>query len=197
MSLQEPVPDQSVARVQLPVFHAAQAKLRWLMRHARFVAARCGRRWGKNVVGESVAADDAAHGLRVGWFAPEHKRLSESYNVIVETLDPVKKRSSKTDGMIQTINGGRVEFWSLEDENAGRSRKYHRIIVDEGAFTKPKAIDTWMKALRPTLVDYRGRALVMSNTNSSVEAMLLNPLQIRLVLGFEVMETSDEVSEVG
>jgi hypothetical protein len=85
--------------------------------------------------------------------------------VIADTLDPVKKRSSKTEGMIQTINGGRVEFWSLEDENAGRSRKYHRVIFDEFAFTKPKTIEIWRRSVRPTLVDYRGRALVMSNTN--------------------------------
>lgn len=161
-----PSPEQSTATIKLPTFHRAQAKLRWLMTQHRFVAARCGRRFGKNVIGESVAIDDAAHGRLVGWFAPENKRLSESYNVIVEGLEPIKKSSDKTNGMIRTINGGAVEFWSLEDEHAGRSRKYHRIIVDEGAFTKPKQmINTWKKAMRPTLVDYRGRALVMSNTN--------------------------------
>ena len=135
------------------------------MSQARLVAARCGRRWGKNVVGESVAIDDASHGRLVGWFAPENKRLSESYEVIVSALEPIKKRSDKTHGIIRTVNGGAVEFWSLEDENAGRSRKYHRIILDEGAFTKPKTIDWWTKSAKPTLLDYAGRALVMSNTN--------------------------------
>lgn len=164
-TLDLPQPNYSTAKVSYPVFHPAQAKLRWLMSQTRFVLARCGRRWGKNVVGESVAIDDAAKGLLVGWFAPENKRLSESYNVVVEALDPVKKSSDKTHGMIRTITGGRVEFWSLEDENAGRSRKYHRVIIDEAAFTKPKTINTWTRSIRPTLVDYRGRALVMSNTN--------------------------------
>ena len=128
-------------------------------------AARCGRRWGKNVFGETLAASDSCKGRLVGWFAPEHKRLAESYNVIVELIEAVKKRSSKTEGMIETIKGGKVEFWSLEDENAGRSRKYHRIIVDEGAFTKPKAIETWQRSIEPTLLDYDGSAIVMSNTN--------------------------------
>ena len=135
------------------------------MHQNRLVVARCGRRWGKNVIGEAVACDDAAHGLLVGWFAPENKRLSESYNVIVEALEPVKKNSDKTHGMIRTITGGQVEFWSLEDENAGRSRKYHRVIIDEAAFAKPKAINIWTRSIKPTLLDYRGRALVMSNTN--------------------------------
>lgn len=153
------------AVVKLPTFHPAQAKLRWLMRECRLVAARCGRRWGKNALGESVAIDDAAHGRLVGWFAPENKRLSESYNVIVEALEPIKKSSDKTHGVIRSISGGRIDFWSLEDPNAGRSRKYHRVIIDEAAFTKPKTIDIWTRSIRPTLVDYRGRALVMSNTN--------------------------------
>ena len=128
------------------------------------MAARCGRRWGKNVFGETLAADDSCKGRLVGWFAPEHKRLSESYNVIAEMVSAAKKRSSKTEGMIETIEGGKVEFWSLEDENAGRSRKYHRIIVDEAAFTKPKAIETWQRSIEPTLLDYDGSAILMSNT---------------------------------
>lgn len=135
------------------------------MSQTRLVVARCGRRWGKNVVGETVAVEDAARGRLVAWCAPEHKRLAESYNVIVEQLDPAKKSSSKTEGVIRTITGGRVDFWSLEDENACRSRKYHRIIVDEAGFTKPKTIDTWTKSMKPTLLDYGGRALIMSNTN--------------------------------
>lgn len=158
-------PDFTAAKVELPRFHAAQAKLRWLMAQARYVVARCGRRWGKNVIGEGTACDDAAHGYYVGWFAPENKRLSESYNVIVEALESVKRSSDKTYGMIRTITGGRVEFWSMEDPYAGRSRKYHRIIIDEAAFTKPKSIDIWTKSIKPTLLDYGGRALVMSNTN--------------------------------
>lgn len=151
------------ARVGLPTFHPKQVELFRLKGKRK--AARCGRRWGKNVFGETMAVSDACKGRLVGWFAPEHKRLSESFNVIAEVVEQAKKRSSKTEGMIETIMGGKVEFWSLEDENAGRSRKYHRIIVDEGAFTKPKAIETWQRSIEPTLLDYDGSAVVMSNTN--------------------------------
>lgn len=158
--------EATTAAVKLPTFHAAQAKLRWTMRHARFVVARCGRRWGKNVVGESVAADDAAHGRLVGWFAPENRRAAESFNVILETLEPIKRNASRQEHVIRTITGGRIDFWSLEDENAGRGRKYHRVIFDEAAFTKPKVtLETWQRSVKPTLLDYGGRALIMSNTN--------------------------------
>lgn len=148
----------------VPYFHPAQARL--FRAPGKRKAARCGRRWGKNVFGESVAASDACKGRLVGWFAPEHKRLSESFNVIVDAVERAKKRSSKTEGKIDTLTGGSVEFWSLEDENAGRSRKYHRIIIDEAAFTRPeKGLDTWQRSIEPTLVDYDGSAIVMSNTN--------------------------------
>src|SRR5581483_1156601 len=102
----------------------------------------------------------------VGWFAPENRRAAESYNAIHDMLEPIKKNSSKTDHVIRTINGGRIDFWSLEDENAGRGRKYHRIIIDEAAFTKNKqALKTLQESILPTLLDFGGRALVMSNTN--------------------------------
>lgn len=158
-----PGPEPRKVRIAVPYLHKAQAKL--FRTPGKRKAARCGRRWGKNVFGETLAISDSCKGRLVGWFAPEHKRLSESYNVIAQAIEGVKRRRSKTEGIIETINGGKVEFWSLEDENAGRSRKYHRIIVDEGAFTKPKAIETLQRSLEPTLLDYDGSMIVMSNTN--------------------------------
>jgi hypothetical protein len=152
------------AKVKLPSFHRAQAKLRWVMHHNRFVVARCGRRWGKNVLGESVGVDDAVHGRLVGWFAPENKRLRASFDVMKSLVEPALSRASKNEDIIETITGGKIEFWSLEDEDAGRSRGYDRVIIDEAAFTKPKTVEVWKKSIRPTLVDRRGRALIMSNT---------------------------------
>lgn len=123
--------------------------------------------------GETVAASDAMKGRLVGWFAPEYKRIAESYNVIAESLLPAKLTSSKTEGRIRTVFGGGVDFWSLEDDNAGRGRKYHRVVIDEGAFAKPKAIETWQRAIEPTLTDYDGAAIVMSNTNGVDQDNLL------------------------
>ena len=88
------------------------------------------------------------------------------------TTDTDHDRCDNGDDGDDSINGGRGNDDSLddedelEDENAGRSRKYHRVIIDEGAFTKPKQmIDTWERSIMPTLLDYNGRALVMSNTS--------------------------------
>lgn len=132
----------------------------------RFKVIRCGRRWGKTGLGVTVAADDAIKGRYVGWFAPEYKFVAETYREIETILDPIKKNSSK-DGVFSTITKGRIDFWSLENPLAGRSRKYHRIIIDEAAFGKDNLLDIWRKNLRPTLLDYAGEALILSNTNGN------------------------------
>lgn len=152
-------------QVQLPVLHAGQLDALNVINSYRFTAGRCGRRYGKTELGKTWAADGALKAEPVGWFAPDYKRLSESYNDLSELLKPVIRNSSKTEGMMRLLNGGRIEFWTLEDEHAGRSRRYKRVVIDEGAFTKPNMLDIWNKAIKPTLLDFSGKAAVLSNTN--------------------------------
>jgi len=157
--------------IVLPTLHAGrdgksgQVAAFKTLRDNRFVALRAGRRWGKTDAGKVIAADAAIKSRSVGWFAPDYKRLSEAFYEVAATLIPVTKQSSKVDGVIRTITGGRIDFWTLEDESAGRSRKYHLVIMDEAAFTKPNMMQIWERSIQPTLLDYRGKALAMSNTN--------------------------------
>ena len=151
--------------IKLPTFHPEQVRAFKTTASWDYVALRAGRRWGKNVYGETTASDHIARGMTVGWFAPEYKRLSETYENIAQMIEPVKTRSKQGE-VIRTMTDGRVDFWSLEDENAGRGRKYHLIVIVEAAFGKKKILrETWERSIKPTLVDYAGRALVMSNTN--------------------------------
>jgi hypothetical protein len=76
-------------------------------------------------------------------------------------LKPVILRSDKTERRIEVINGGVIEFWSLQDEDAGRSRKYKRVVIDEAAKCK-NLRKAWQEAIRPTLSDYRGDADFLS-----------------------------------
>lgn len=150
-------------RVELPTLHPGQVSAYNLP--ARFKAGRCGRRWGKTKFGTTIAMDDAINSRSVGWFAPEYKFLSEPYQEIQATLSGLVSSSSESKGVIRTRSRGNIDFWSLENPLAGRGRKYHRVIIDECAFAKPNMFDVWRKNIRPTLVDYRGRALALSNTN--------------------------------
>jgi len=128
---------------------------------------RCGRRWGKTDYGATIACDGAIKRESIGWFAPEHKFIAEAFNDIADILAPVKRASSKVEGVIRTTTGGRIDFWSLENDRAGRSRKYHKVIIDEGAFAKSNMMDIWEKSIEPTLLDYSGSATVLSNTNGN------------------------------
>ena len=71
-------------------------------------------------------------------------------------LDPIKKSGSKVDGVIHAISGGRVDFWTLNNPNAGRSRRYHGVIIDEAAFAEDDLQAIWERAIKPALLDYRG-----------------------------------------
>jgi hypothetical protein len=71
---------------------------------------------------------------------------------------------------IRLRTGGRLDFWSLDNDMAGRSRGYQRIVIDEAAFAKNgdnrtagSMMAIWGRSIKPTLYDYGGQALVCSN----------------------------------
>jgi len=123
---------------------------------------RCGRRWGKTLFGSTIICDGAARGESWGLFAPEYKFTAETYREIDEILDPIKKSGSKVDGVIRTISSGRVDFWTLNNPNAGRSRRYHGVVIDEAAFAGPDMQDIWEKSIKPSLLDFGGVCWVFS-----------------------------------
>jgi hypothetical protein len=150
--------------VKLPTLHPDQIRAYKKLRENRFLALRCGRRWGKTLLGETLSANAAVKRETIGWFAPEYKFLSEPYQSLRNILVPVTHTAQKGQ-IIRTTTGGQIDFWSLDNEIAGRGRRYHKVIIDEAAFAKENMTDMWRRNIRPTLVDFRGSALVMSNTN--------------------------------
>ena len=131
-------------------------------------AIRCGRRWGKTDWGKVWIGDGALKGWPCGIFAPDYKRMSEVYaelEVMLSPATPSQRGSNKSEGVIRLNGGGRIDFWTLGDESAGRSRKYKRVFLDESAFTAPNMMSIWEKSIEPTLLDYRGDCVTASNTN--------------------------------
>lgn len=96
----------------------------------------------------------------VGYFAPTYKLLDGTYNECLATFNPIINRKHEHQ-FIELITGGRIEFWSLENELAGRSRKYHRTITDESAFVKD-LYKKWTESIRATLTDFKGDAYFLS-----------------------------------
>jgi hypothetical protein len=157
--------------ISLAQLHFGQSKAYWALRPCRFKALRCGRRFGKTEFAKTWIAQGLVQGEECAWFAPQHMTWSEVYLDLTQMLRPILDASSRTPPVIRLSNGGRIDFWSLENPIAGRGRRYRRIVIDEAAFTKDgdnrsddSMMALWEKGIKPTLFDYGGEALVCSNS---------------------------------
>lgn len=139
-------------------FHEAQKTIYRDPAKRKLVVA--GRRFGKTTMLEQAAGNWGAQGRRVGWFAPSYKVLLPSYKAIRDLVRPITINANKTDMIIELIGGGHIEFWTLDNEDAGRSRKYHNAIIDEASLVKKGLRDTWEQAIEPTLLDYNGDCIM-------------------------------------
>lgn len=127
----------------------------------RFNVVNVGRRAGKTVLGLDRCATPETLPYPVAWFSPTYKMLLEVWREAVRTFAPITARRNSQERRLEFITGGLLEFWSLDNPDVARGRKYRRIIVDEAAMV-PTLLDTWQYALRPTLADYAGDAWFLS-----------------------------------
>jgi hypothetical protein len=158
-------------RLILTPLHAGQVDAYWALKPYRFKALRCGRRFGKTDFAKTWIAQGLAQGYECAWFAPQHMTWAEVYPEMANIVRPILDTGSKGSAVMRMKTGGRLDFWTLENEIAGRGRRYHRIAIDEAAFTKDgdnkvdgSMMQLWETAIKPTLVDYGGEALVCSNS---------------------------------
>ena len=138
--------------------HEAQQQI--LSEAKRFNVLCCGRRFGKSALAINLICETAIDGHPVGYFAPTYKLLAGTYKECLATLEPIIKRKNENQ-FIELITGGVIDFWSLENELAGRSRKYKRSIIDEGAFDRNLFVH-WTESIRATLSDLKGDAWFLS-----------------------------------
>ncbi len=128
---------------------------------ARFNVVNVGRRSGKTVLGMDRCATPETLPYPVAWFSPTYKMLLEVWRECARLFAPITARRSSQDHRLEFITGGVLEFWSLDNPDVARGRKYRRLIIDEAAMV-PALMDTWQYALRPTLADYGGDAWFLS-----------------------------------
>ena len=145
--------------ITLPSQHVGQQTI--TREASRFNVLACGRRYGKTTYGIDRCVTPDVLAYPVGWFSPTYKMLLEVWREAVRVLKPIATRVSTSDHRIENLAGGVLEFWSLDNPDSARGRKYRRIIVDEAAMV-PALMDAWQYALRPTLVDYSGDAYFLS-----------------------------------
>jgi len=142
----------------LPKPHSGQ---RAMLREARrYNVAACGRRFGKSTLAIELLSRPALEAQPVAYFSPTYKLLIEVWRLLETTLQPVISRSNATERRIELITGGVIECWSMDNPDAGRSRRYARAVIDEAGLVADLG-ERWQAAIRPTLADLRGDAWLM------------------------------------
>jgi len=127
---------------------------------ARFRVVMCGRRYGKSALGIRLACDAALQGKPVGWFAPSYKLALEAWRELSQRLQPIVARQNEQDKRMELVTGGVIEIWTLDTPDPARGRKYALAVIDEAGIAKD-LLEVWQAAIRPTLVDFGGRALFL------------------------------------
>jgi hypothetical protein len=144
--------------------HPAQSDV--LANAKRFNVLCCGRRWGKTTLAEELLLDPdgmagALDGNPVAYFAPTYKMLMEVWRTIVETCDPITLKKSEQENRIELYGGGVIDFWSLDNPNSCRGRKYKKVVIDEAAVILHLK-EAWTKVIRATLTDLKGDCWFLS-----------------------------------
>ena len=135
--------------------HPGQTKV--LEEAGRFNVLECGRRFGKTHLGIQLAIDRAIDGGEVGWFAPTYRSLADPWRDIEKILGPVIAKTDRVEKRLDLISGGTLDFWSLDNIDAGRGRRYDRIVIDEAGIVRDLG-PAWQETLRATLADRQGDA---------------------------------------
>ena len=148
-------------RVQVEVRRLHPGQVRIAEDPARFKVVMCGRRFGKTAMGIRLAMDVALKGDPVGWFTPTYKYATEVWRELTRRLGPAIEKADEREKRIDLHNGGSLEIWTLDGtEDPARGRFYRRVVVDEAGLV-PGLLSIWTLAIRPTLTDLAGDALIL------------------------------------
>lgn len=148
--------------------HAAQQQI-WDER-VRFNVICCGRRFGKSAFSQEVLASPEdktngfAHGWPVAYMTPTYKMLAEPWREIQDIFAPLIRKKNEQEKRLEFYNGGSLDFWSLEEPESIRGRKYRRVVLDEAAAADRHGHlkNDWTKIIRPTLTDLKGDGFFLS-----------------------------------
>lgn len=145
--------------------HSGQLEI--LQQKRRFNTVCCGRRWGKTelaqhlLLGVGESDNGALQGYPVAYGAPTYRMLTEVWRELSSILEPVLASKSESEKRMELITGGVIDFWSLDNFDSIRGRKYKRFISDESAMTRYLK-EAFSHVIRPTLTDMRGDCFFLS-----------------------------------
>jgi len=143
-------------RLELPQPHTNQQKI--LDSQSRFRVVMCGRRFGKSELSQIEIITNALVGKNVAYITPTYQLARVFFEKLIKA---VPFESNKSELSIKFPNEGSVEFFTGERLDNLRGRKFHLVVIDEASFI-PNLEEGWLNSIRPTLTDYKGRALFLS-----------------------------------
>src|SRR3990172_3580874 len=151
--------ETATVEVILKKLHDAQVKV--MSEAKRFNVLKMGRQWGKTTLTPELSMTPMLDGFPVGYWCPTYKDLYEVWQEMKQVCYPVIKSKDEQVKQITLHTGGKIDFWSMEDPDSGRGRKYKRVIVDE-AEKASHFRQAWEQTIRPTLAFYEGDAWILS-----------------------------------
>ena len=127
-------------RIELNAPHSGQQKV--IDGARRFNVLQCGRRFGKTELGEDRIINTALTGQPAAWFAPTYKLLADVWRKLTFLLAPATAQVNQQEKQLRLITGGLIDCWSLDQPDAGRGRKYKRVVIDEAGIVR-QLQDAW------------------------------------------------------
>jgi hypothetical protein len=129
---------------------------------ARYNVLKIGRRFGKTTLAvNELLPEIALQGKPCAYYAPTYKDLHDVWLELRTVMaDLITSKNEQTKQM-RLITGGVIDFWSMDEPDSGRGRKYARVVVDEAEKAR-KFREAWTQTIMPTLMDYKGDAWILS-----------------------------------
>jgi phage FluMu gp28-like protein len=139
--------------------HPAQKQV--LDSDARFRVMMCGRRFGKSLISQNISIETGVKNQQVAYITPTYQLGKMFFKEICKLLPDKIFKKNETDLLIDFVTGGSVRFYTGERLDAMRGTKFHLVIIDEASYI-PNLEEGWNNSIRPTLTDYKGKAIFLS-----------------------------------
>lgn len=150
--------------VSLPkLFPAQKEKLQNAKRNNLMILPR---RWGKTTFCKRLVNGNSIKNknYRAAWACPTWQLMLDTFEEYRNDLHEVTTRVNREDRRIELINGSVIEFWSSDNPQSARGRKYNLFVIDE--IQRQKNIAAFIRgSVRPTLMDRRGDLWILGTAN--------------------------------
>jgi hypothetical protein len=97
----------------------------------------------------------------VAYITPTYQLGKIFFQEVLKLLPESIYKKNESDLVINFITGGSIRFFTGERLDAMRGLKFHLVIIDEASYI-PNLEDGWNNSIRPTLTDFKGKAIFLS-----------------------------------